>query len=92
LESANKHFIIDNGLITVKFDENGRILSYFDIVNQREIIPSGSLANVFRFYEDIPLFWDAWDVEVYHLEKGWDAGVGKMEIIENGPLRVVLRF
>ncbi|KAI9203288.1 galactose mutarotase-like domain-containing protein [Polychytrium aggregatum] len=48
-------------------------------------------ANVFRIYEDIPLFWDAWDVEIYHLEKGWDAGVGQLELEEVGFLRVVLK-
>jgi alpha-mannosidase len=25
--------------------------------------------NVLRMYDDVPLFWDAWDVEVYHTEK-----------------------
>ena len=46
------------------------------------------------------MFWDAWDVgkitwtsyiceflEVYHLEKGVDAGVGQASILEKGPLR-----
>jgi alpha-mannosidase len=43
-------------------------------------------------YEDIPLFWDAWDVEVYHLEKGWAVGTQvKVEIVESGPLRAMLR-
>jgi alpha-mannosidase len=44
-----------------------------------------------RFYEDVPLFWDAWDVEIYHLEKTWLAGKGSCSIVENGPLRVVLK-
>lgn len=30
------------------------------------------------------------EVEVYHLEKSWLAGVGTLEILESGPLRVVL--
>ena len=30
-------------------------------------------------------------VEVYHLEKGWDAGVGLVSIEEAGPVRVVLK-
>jgi alpha-mannosidase len=37
------------------------------------------------------LFWDAWDVEIYHLEKHWLAGKGTCSIMESGPLRVVLR-
>lgn len=42
-------------------------------------------------FTDVPLFWDAWDVEVYHLEQGWEAGVGELFIEESGPLRAVLR-
>ena len=25
-------------------------------------------------FEDIPTFWDAWDLEATHLEKAWEAG------------------
>ena len=34
------------------------------------------LTQTLRFilFEDIPTFWDAWDLEVTHLEKGWEAG------------------
>lgn len=47
--------MVENGIIKVVFDAHGRIEKYFDVKNQREIIPAGELANVFRFYEDIPL-------------------------------------
>lgn len=68
------------------FDAQGRLLSFFDKKNQREVIESGHNGNLFRIYEDIPIFWDAWDVEVYHLEKGVEAKVGSAKIYETGPL------
>lgn len=60
MESSNDNhlIIVENGLIRVAFDAHGRIISFLDVLNQRNIIPEGSMANVFRFYEDIPLFWD----------------------------------
>ena len=30
----------------------------------------GSFGNEFVMYDDIPLYWDAWDVMDYHLETG----------------------
>jgi hypothetical protein len=66
-------YIIENKYISVKIDENCRIKSLFDRTAKRELIATGTAANVFKFHEDIPLFWDAWDVEVYHLEKSWEA-------------------
>jgi len=35
----------------------------------RNLLPAGATANRLMVYEDIPLFWDAWDVELYHREK-----------------------
>ena len=49
-------------------------------------------------HDDVPLFWDAWDVEIYHLEKAWDAGSRgqapppQVCLLEQGPLRVSLQL
>ncbi|KAJ3051806.1 Glycoside hydrolase, 38 vacuolar alpha mannosidase [Rhizophlyctis rosea] len=90
-ETKQQLVTVDNELITVIFDSHGRLRSFVDKSEGREIVAPGFLGNVFKIYEDIPLFWDAWDVEVYHLEKGWDAGVGTLEVLEKGPLRAVLQ-
>ncbi|KAI8810773.1 alpha-mannosidase [Cladochytrium replicatum] len=84
--------IIETEYIHASFDWHGRLVSLVDVKNgNREAIGKGERANVFKLFDDVPLFWDAWDVEVYHLEKGWDATVGDMIVEEYGPLRVVLR-
>ncbi|KAJ3376941.1 Alpha-mannosidase 2C1 [Entophlyctis sp. JEL0112] len=59
-------------------------------MSSHEAVAPDQLGNVFKIFEDIPTAWDAWDVEVYHLEKGWDAGVGLAAVEEAGPLRVVI--
>ncbi|CAG8826148.1 20855_t:CDS:2, partial [Racocetra persica] len=39
----------------------------------------------------MPALFLAWDVEIYHLQKGRDAGLGgTIKIIEEGPLRSAL--
>ena len=44
-------------------------------------------------YEDIPNAWDAWDVDVYHLEKRLPlAGAISATVVESGPLRVAVAF
>ena len=44
-------------------------------------------------YEDIPRFWDAWDVEIYSLEKGWNVGdAHSITIVEKGPLRASIEI
>ena len=56
--------------------------------------------NVFTIHEDIPTFWDAWDLETSHLEKCREidgylldpATVPPPRIVERGPLRASVLF
>ncbi|KAI9794160.1 MAG: Glycoside hydrolase, 38 vacuolar alpha mannosidase [Peltula sp. TS41687] len=48
--------------------ENGVITSLVDLSLNRELIPKGTKAHQFVLFDDKPLYWQAWDVEVYHLE------------------------
>jgi hypothetical protein len=41
-------------------------------------------------YEDLPLSYDAWDAEVYHLDMGREVIFEEVEVF-NGPLRSALR-
>ncbi|CAG8501332.1 3725_t:CDS:10, partial [Dentiscutata erythropus] len=76
-------YCLENQFITAKFNRHGHLFSLVDRMLDREIIPSGQYGNLFKIYEDIPLFWDAWD--------GRDVGLGgTVKIIEQGPLRSVL--
>ena len=44
---------------------NGRKFFCFDF---REAISPGYSGNQFILFDDVPLFWDAWDVMPYYLE------------------------
>ncbi|XP_077998328.1 alpha-mannosidase 2C1-like isoform X2 [Glandiceps talaboti] len=59
---------IQNEYISVQIDQCGRIASLCHKPSRREAIPSGNLGNQFVLFDDIPLYWDAWDVMDYHLE------------------------
>jgi len=88
-EKEDGIFILGNGKIEVTV-QGGQILSLIDIEMNREIIPKGHKANRLILYDDQPLYWDAWDVEIYHLETPKELGLGKTSIVEQGPLRVGL--
>ncbi|CAG8529788.1 12341_t:CDS:10 [Funneliformis caledonium] len=86
----NDHFCLRNQYICSIFDKYGHLISLIDSDSKssRELIPKGQYGNKFNIYEDIPLFWDAWDVEIYHLQKGREAELGT--IFETGPLKASL--
>lgn len=50
--------VLENDLLTIRFQENGSIVSIFDKELKEEIIPSGEAANRFSLYRDMG---DAWD-------------------------------
>lgn len=60
-------FSLDNSQLHVQIT-NGTITSLYDKQAKREILPKGSKANQYVIFDDKPLYWQAWDVEVFHLE------------------------
>jgi alpha-mannosidase len=67
---------------------DGAITSLFDLQAKREVIPKGSKANQFVIFDDKPLYWQAWDVELYHLDTRRELRSGSSRILDRGPERV----
>ena len=75
----NRHFEIEV--------ENGNIKSLYDVRADREVIKGGK-GNQLVIFDDKPLYWQAWDVEVFHLDSRKELEYGTSEIVESGPYRV----
>lgn len=63
--------------------EDGLITSLYDRKENRELIPKGGKANQLVIFDDKPLYWQAWDVEVYHLDSRKELPTGETKIVEN---------
>uniref|UniRef100_A0A673V925 Alpha-mannosidase 2C1 n=1 Tax=Suricata suricatta TaxID=37032 RepID=A0A673V925_SURSU len=59
---------LDNGIIRVRLDPTGCLTSLVLLASGREAIAEGTVGNQFVLFDDVPLYWDAWDVMDYHLE------------------------
>jgi len=66
--------------------EHGRITSIYDRALDKELIPKGQTGGLV-IMEDHPNYWDAWDVDYFHLEKQTHLKFDSVHIKENGPLR-----
>lgn len=86
----SNNVIMGNEFIRVTFDKTGHLIQLYDLQLERDLIKPNERGNVFKMYDDIPLFWDAWDVEIYHLEKFRIVEEGSVQILEHGPLRCSL--
>lgn len=78
---------------SVRFDGNGNITSIESLEDGTEFIQQGSLANLFQLFEDKPLFWSAWDIDVFSYETGKDLVKSEsFEIVERGPVRAAVEI
>lgn len=69
---------------------NGAITSLYDISASRELIPKGKKAAQLVIFDDKPLYWQAWDVEVYHLNSRQELAPNKVYVSEDNSARVSL--
>lgn len=77
----------------VKLDEQGMFTSIYDKENDREVVQEGQRANLLRMYEDKPIYFDNWDIDIYYTEKYWDVdSVEHLEWTEVGAVRAVLEI
>ena len=104
-EKGELFYLMENDFVKVKVEESGHISSLYLKSAKKELIQNSSyapnslqsfpnrLANHFVLFDDHPLYWDAWDVDAYHLEKRKEiSGAISSSIIEIGPITASIEF
>lgn len=75
----------------IEIDADGMFTSIYDKEADREVVQRGKRANLFCMYEDKPIYYDNWDIDIYYTEKFWEAdSLSCLEWKEMGPVRAVL--
>ncbi len=98
LHSASEPMVItrktlENKFYRITLDERGQMTSLFDKVNQREVLAAGARANVLQVFDDRPMAFDAWDIDIFYQEKMKEVDdLIEAVVEETGPLRGVLRL
>jgi len=84
---------MESDLIRLRFDKQGRIRSIVDKAAKREVVAPGAVANQLILFEDKPANWDAWDMDIYYNDKPLetDGALQSIEVVEEGPVRAVVR-
>jgi alpha-mannosidase len=83
--------LLENRYLRVELNADGDITRIYDKESRREVLPQGVIANQFQAFEDRPLFWDAWDVDIFYDDKHWLAdSATSIRVVESGPLRATL--
>ena len=59
----------ENNFIKIGFDSKGQIKSIIDKKTNREVLKEGAIANQIQAFEDKPMCFDNWDIDIYYKEK-----------------------
>lgn len=89
MQKGDDEFILTNSNISMTI-KGGRITSLYDMILQRELLIKGMTGGLVIF-DDRPNYWDAWDVEIFHLETREPLSFSKVTLAESGPVRAALR-
>ncbi|KAI5790319.1 glycosyl hydrolases family 38 N-terminal domain-containing protein [Geopyxis carbonaria] len=89
LKMEDDVYVLQNEKLKVTI-EGGAITSLIYRDQNREVIPKGKKANQLVIFDDKPLYWQAWDVEVYHFESRQELPAGTVSVVEDGPLRATV--
>ncbi len=83
--------MLETPFYIIELDEQGVFTRIYDKENDREVLQQGARANLMRMYEDKPIYYDNWDIDIYYTEKFWDAdGLESMKWSQAGPVRITL--
>ncbi|MDO3411895.1 alpha-mannosidase [Saccharibacillus sp. CPCC 101409] len=72
----------------IEWDEQGRLRRLHDREHRREVLAPGESGNVLQVFEDKPIQFDAWNIDLFYTEKTRTVeDLRSLRLTENGPLR-----
>ena len=84
---------LENAFVRVELNPAGDVSRIYDKVAQREVLAPGAVANQLQAFEDRPLNWDAWDIDIFYDDKQFLAEpADSIRVVERGPLRATLEI
>ena len=92
-EAKSWEGIYENDYYKTVFNEKMQMVSLIEKEREREFIREGEVGNCLVTYEDRPMNWDNWDVDVFYRKKPYEAdGISEPKVVEDGPVRTVVEY
>jgi alpha-mannosidase len=83
--------VLENGHLRVELAPDGSVTSVVEKTTGREALAAPG--NRLEAYEDLPVAFDAWDIDPFHLETRRDCPpADSVEVLSTGPLRAEVAF
>jgi alpha-mannosidase len=84
---------IDTPFYSIEWNDFGQLTRIYDREANREVLQENQRGNVLQIFEDKPLRFDAWDIDLFYQEKMKEIHqLKQVEVVESNALRAVIRF
>lgn len=84
---------LDTPFYHIRWTNSGKLDEIYDKEAKRMVLKEQQYGNVLEIYEDKPINFDAWDIDIYYQQKREEISLASpVRLIERGALRIVLRF
>ncbi|MCI1935278.1 MAG: glycosyl hydrolase-related protein [Bifidobacteriaceae bacterium] len=90
-----KDIVLDNGVLRVRVNPQGRISSLLDEGAHRELLPEGALLGGYELLKNEPSVWDAWEIErdaLLRARRMDGSSVVSARVDDTGTAEVVVRL
>lgn len=89
--SAASPFVFENEWYHAEFNDRMEIVSLIEKTTGCELIKENRTGNQLMTFEDRPMNWDNWDIDMFYERKPYPAdNVSKPVVKEHGPIRTVV--
>lgn len=84
---------LETPLYSIAWNEEGQLVRLYDKVAGRSVLKDGEKGNVLEVYEDKPLDFDAWDIDIFYTQKMETMHICEpVRLVEKNDLKAVIRF
>lgn len=93
LRHEGSNVVLANEYLKLTVNADGTLTRILHLPTGRDALEPGAVGNQLWAYEDRPLSWDAWDIDVFHDDRAEKIGAAtSVNVIETGPLRCAVRI
>lgn len=90
---SEKDGVYETPFYRFRMDEGGRLASLYDLQAKRDVLAPDGLGNLLQSYDDRPLCYDAWNIDVFYQDHSYPVnGLKSLQVVENGSLRAKIRI
>lgn len=76
----------------LNWQSGGQLISIYDKINQRQVLKAGGMGNYLKLYEDKPIDYDAWDIDIFYTEKSRLLDANTIRVVDNNQFLARLCF